>query len=161
MSDDMITFLLARIEEEQQLARVACTRGQGQPEHWQWVATETDEPVPDTDLNKAIEDQNLSLRSVEEYPTVTGMLSSFAIHEIDEITPALPHIAHWDPARVLAECETKRRIIELPARNHECSTYDHHGEIDHCTWVIDDCSTLLLLALLYASHPNYREKWRP
>lgn len=52
------------------------------------------------------------------------------------------HIARWDPARVLAECETKRRLIEL-------------GEKDSY-W--DD--VLRLLALPYADHPDYRDVWR-
>ena len=61
------------------------------------------------------------------------------------------HIARWDPARVLAECEAKRRIIEL------CGG-----------WVPDrDVSPLAadyilgLLAVPYAGHPDYDEEWRP
>ena len=68
-----------------------------------------------------------------------------------------------DPT-LLAECEAKRRVVELHGRDHECSTYDRHGEIDNCTWVLHDerpCSTLLLLASVYADHPDYREEWRP
>jgi hypothetical protein len=67
------------------------------------------------------------------------------------------------PARVLAECEAKRRIIELHDRPHECSTYDHNGDIDNCTWVLqsEDCSTVRLLALPYADRPGYDESWRP
>jgi len=53
------------------------------------------------------------------------------------------HIARWDPARVLAECEAKRRLIAL-------------GEKDSY-W--DD--VLRLLALPYADHPDYRDEWRP
>lgn len=77
MSDDLVAFLLARIAEDEQLARMACIKGH--PEHWQWVATETDEPVLDADLDKVIEEQNLSLRSVEEYQTsyVGGGASTF------------------------------------------------------------------------------------
>lgn len=75
------------------------------------------------------------------------------------------HIVAHDPARVLAEVEAKRRIIELHSvsEGHECSTRDRHGDIDHCTWVMDSeaCTTLRLLALQYAAHPDYREEWRP
>lgn len=69
------------------------------------------------------------------------------------------HAALLDPVRVLAECGAKRRIVELHAQNHVCSTYDDHGEVDSCTWVLCYCSTLQLLALSYADHPDYREEW--
>ena len=64
--------------------------------------------------------------------------------------------------RQLRDVESKRRIMELHDGAHECSTYDHNGEIDNCTWVTDwnDCSTMRLLALPYADHPDYRGEWR-
>ena len=69
----------------------------------------------------------------------------------------------WGIDRVLAECEAKRRIVTLHGDAHECSTFDHHGEVDNCTWCLDaeDCSTMLLLASVYADHPDHREEWRP
>jgi hypothetical protein len=60
------------------------------------------------------------------------------------------HIARWDPARVLAECEAKRRIVELHGCYHSCRSSDYAG----------DCPTMDLVALPYASHPEYREEWR-
>ncbi|ROQ69188.1 hypothetical protein EDD93_3685 [Streptomyces sp. 840.1] len=75
------------------------------------------------------------------------------------------HIARHDPARALSEVEAKRQMVKLHAcaAGHECSTLDRHGEIDHCTWVMDSeaCTTLRLLALPYADHPDYRDDWRP
>lgn len=80
------------------------------------------------------------------------------------------HIARHDPARVLAEVDAKRRVLDLHAGDHECSTIRHGvdwdgqsvEEIDSCTWVLGgDCSTVRLLALPYAAHPDYREEWRP
>jgi hypothetical protein len=47
-----------------------------------------------------------------------------------------------DPARVLAECEAKRRIVEW------CS--------DFMQW-----PPLYALAAVYADHPDYREEWKP
>lgn len=61
-----------------------------------------------------------------------------------------------DPARVLAECEAKRRIVEL-----------HPSVIDDGQTVCSEeqaewpCPTLRLLALPYADHPDYRDEWRP
>lgn len=50
------------------------------------------------------------------------------------------------PARVLAECEAKRRIVDI---------YRSEWEMDPIN------ETLRLLALPYADHPDYDEKWRP
>ena len=69
----------------------------------------------------------------------------------------------FDPAWVLAECEAKRRIIALHQPGHECSQYDHNGDIDRFMYCHDfeDCSTTKVLALPYAGHPDYQEEWRP
>lgn len=64
------------------------------------------------------------------------------------------HIARWHPARVLAECEAKRRIVE------------EHGVIDPCdahdpmTGRAEPCPTLLDLASVYADHPDFDPAWR-
>jgi hypothetical protein len=82
------------------------------------------------------------------------------ITETDEASTTA-HMARWHPARVLAECEAKRRIVE------------HHDDDDdagRCTacepmmWARPTpfpCPTLRLLALPYADHPDYRREWRP
>lgn len=80
----------------------------------------------------------------------------------------------WDArrvARALAECDAKRRIIEL----HEPRDWDEGVGPDVpkgtpvCTtcgdgefWsVAHPCDTLRLLALPYAAHPDYLDGWRP
>jgi hypothetical protein len=70
---------------------------------------------------------------------------------------AATHIAHWDPARVLAECEAKRRVVEL----HRTDATD--PEVIVCAVCLygPPCETLRLLALPYADHPDYRPEWRP
>jgi uncharacterized protein DUF6221 len=60
------------------------------------------------------------------------------------------HIARWHPARVLAECDAKRRIIELQRSDLRDDPQD---------WEADE--VLRLLALPYAGHPDYRAEWRP
>ncbi len=76
---------------------------------------------------------------------------------------------HW----VLAGSVSKRRIVDLHAPFHvrtandglnwdyrgcgECSQPD--GVADGETWW--PCTTLRLLALPYASHPDYRQEWKP
>lgn len=80
------------------------------------------------------------------------------------------HTARHDPARVLAEVDAKRRILDLHEGDHECSTIrrgvdcegEAYEEIDNYTYVVGgDCSTVRLLALPFADRPGYREEWRP
>lgn len=134
MSGELAAFLLARIDDDEQMAREA-TPGP-------WRAAEM---YPECFYVQADSDRNVASES-----------------SYGNIEPAdVGHIVRWNPARILAGCKAKRGIIKLHARDHECSTYDHHGEVDSCTWVIDVCSTLQLLALPYADHPDYRQEWRP
>ena len=83
---------------------------------------------------------------------------------------SLEHIARWDPARVLAECEAKRRIVAEHPGTVQCETcLDHEDseegpEGDAYNYVVmkgAPCPTLRLLALPYADHADYREEWRP
>ena len=63
------------------------------------------------------------------------------------------HIARHDPARVLAECEAKRRIVERAS--HDYRKYDGERIVELAGY------TLRNLALPYADHPDYDEAWRP
>lgn len=74
------------------------------------------------------------------------------------------------PARVLAECEAKRQIIELHGDDveHYCPTGDdlsvYFNYLSGWAEAADNpqlCPTLRALALPYADHPDYREEWRP
>jgi hypothetical protein len=69
---------------------------------------------------------------------------------------------HVSPRRVLAECEAKRRIVELA-----------QGSVTEIAWTAIGCSEttdpgdteapekiLRALALPYAEHPDYREGWK-
>jgi hypothetical protein len=72
----------------------------------------------------------------------------------------------FDPARVLAECEAKRRIVEpwragltepdpfsVSLGSEENWRYGIHSQARE--------AILRLLALPYANHPDYRQEWRP
>ena len=80
------------------------------------------------------------------------------------------------PSRVLAECEAKRRIVELhvPDRHLE-NWYWTQRKCAECggLWHVitpfakptdigpeQGCLTIRLLALPYADHADYREGWR-
>jgi hypothetical protein len=73
------------------------------------------------------------------------------------------HIARWDPARVLAECDAKRRIVDMvrpvaiaggPAWTPETAAAEQ-GRLAALDYVLRD------LASVYADHPDYRKEWRP
>lgn len=76
------------------------------------------------------------------------------------------HIAHWDPTRVLADCEAKRRIVALHAPARTARAVAEGRDYKSCPVCdpfppVDDpnpgpCETLRLLALPYTDHPDYR-----
>jgi len=153
---DMAAWLLERIAEDEQIARAACTQD-NVAEHWQWVAVDTGQAVPDGDLEEAGEEQDLSLRSVETHPPRSGFLScplpTFALWNVDHYTAALPHIARHDPARVIAECEAKRRTVQ-----HCREVLTHHVYGD---WGATDMAEEVLQHLLraYTDRPDFPAEW--
>jgi hypothetical protein len=84
------------------------------------------------------------------------------------------HLVRWSPKRVLAECDVKRRIIELHHPFHVttkndglnwdykrcviCEPQDRELGPNESYW---PCPTLQLLALPYADREGYRDEWRP
>jgi hypothetical protein len=71
----------------------------------------------------------------------------------------LTHIARHDPARVLSECAAKRAIVDAYNVDDDYVTF---GDWTSCS---DSCpgavlwSVFKLLALPYASHPDYDPEW--
>ena len=93
----------------------------------------------------------------EKWPAPAG--AAYAVTMVDIITPA----------RVLAECDAKRRIVELHGRRDddtcaECGDGEpdtgpgDRGWFEAAHW---PCLTLQLLALPYADHPDFQEQWKP
>jgi hypothetical protein len=77
---------------------------------------------------------------------------------------ATEHITRHDPSRVLVECEAKRRIVEIHSLVPDPEPDDRWlGLCDACDSTQEGypCTTLRVLALPYADHPDYREGWRP
>lgn len=66
---------------------------------------------------------------------------------------------YWTPARVRAEVEAKRRIVEhlrfVEEKSDWWSDMEVAGEME------DGWHTLANLATVYADHPDYDEAWRP
>ena len=90
--------------------------------------------------------------------------------------PMDEHIARHDPARVLAECEAKRRIVEIHVVGDPDEWAPEQWACRLCQWDEDcdspkqdhqygagrfPCATLRTLAAIYAEHPDYDEGWRP
>jgi hypothetical protein len=74
------------------------------------------------------------------------------------------------PARVLAECEAKRRIVAWCSEREriDVSEYGDGGDAARESHFLPgglihkaDSVVLRYLALPYADHPDYREQWRP
>lgn len=78
----------------------------------------------------------------------------------DEDKARAPLSDNWwqsiHPDRVLAECDSKRRIVS------RCEPLDPSLFAGDVTgWNRERSMMLWLLSLPYADHPDYREDWRP
>lgn len=76
-------------------------------------------------------------------------LTDFLLARIDDDEAVAQHGdgglmegAHFDPDRVLAECEAKRQLLIMW---HHDSVYPE----------------LRVMASVYSNHPDYRAEWRP
>lgn len=145
MTDDLVQFLRTRLDEDERAARDAG----GKP--WAW----------EQHYGDMCNDPTCEYGELATDDTVL-----MDVHGYDVKAPwqGADHIARHDPARVLAEVDAKRQVVEMHGQAHECVSYDWVSkEINTCMWVDADevCTTLRLLALPYADHPDYREEWRP
>ena len=118
---ELVEFLLARIAEDERVAQEATLAP------WVVGSLEVDRYVVATaDLYE---------------PGRDGAI----IAEIVEALEDGDHIWRWQPTRVLAECEAKRRIVEQEGWGY--------GHIEQ--------AVLKILVLPYADHPDCREEWKP
>ncbi|MEU1284924.1 DUF6221 family protein [Kitasatospora sp. NPDC005856] len=130
MTDDLLQFLTARLDEDEQAARLGTA---GQPLTRQQIET--------TGVIVAVDG-----RHSEE--CATGNWAGIA-----------EHIVRHDPARVLAEVDAKRRIMAEHQWRRE-PDWPSGRQCRQCA-TEHPCSTLRLLVLSYATHPNYRPAWAP
>lgn len=112
-------FLLARIAEDEDAARDA------EPGPWRLDELEQPTAIIGADGDPVIR----AAKGEFDWTFQT----SFVAH----------HVVRWNPARVLAECEAKRRIVDAVERG------------DAPAYLINDT------AQVYADHADYREEWRP
>ena len=123
---DLAEFLLARLDEDESAARAAFA-----------------------DLEQRTDDGRWEVPS--NYGADEARIEGVGIIIYDEgghdREQAL-HVARHDPARVLAECDAKKAIVELFSSRDEA-------------WAATRDVLFELLALPYNSHPDYQESWRP
>jgi hypothetical protein len=133
MADDLVAFLHARLDEDEQAARAAA----GAP----WTADDVPGCIHVEAWARA---EQRALRGL-------GFVGSV------EREPDRQHIARYDPARVLREVEAKRQILNLHRRD---SDYGSDPICNVCLYT-PPCETVRVLALPYSDHPDYHEEWRP
>jgi hypothetical protein len=138
---ELVEFLLARIGEDEAVARAAVERNGAT-----WSPHELHDGARITGTTEFGNPR--SYRGDGELWDDEGALGMF--------TETAAHIARWDPARVLAECEAKRRLIAETLRFDTARTYEAFG-----AEAIYERLILTHLALPYADHPDYRQEWKP
>ena len=109
-------------------------------------------------LRAQLDDDERVARAAERYWHGVRIESATASEE--------DHARRWDPARVLAEIEAKRRILDLhPPREigrwQVCAMCRPVGEYpEDATSEPWPCRTIRLLAQPYADRPGFPEEWR-
>ena len=107
---------------------------------------------------RRIADDEEAARAVPPFKTweSTDYGDRFLSHESDHSQADSLFVDRFAPARVLAECEAKRRIVQMWAD----PTGQWSGPQAEAARAQKD-RTLRILALPYADHPDYDEAWRP
>lgn len=148
MSDDLVEFLRARLDEDERAAKAA-TPGpwrHDESKHWRKPGTSW------------FEEAVFAGPSGEEATCVAGTGETDDRQSMRDAA----HIALNDPARVLREVEAKRRLLEWHRKptmvEFSNGTYRTMGCRCYDGW---PCSTMRLLALPFDYHPDYRADWRP
>ncbi len=144
MTDALATFMLARIAEEEEIARAAT------PGPWRNGLPATIHPDPTVYRTVTHDDEQ-----------VCGSIPASNAE----------HIACHDPARVLAECEVKRSLIaEYVESWRIAGALAATADIDPTVrgmldgphqWAFCMEKVVYTLTQVYRSHPDYRSEWAP
>lgn len=127
---DLTEFLLARIAEDEAAARAVPPLGHN------------------FDMGGHRQDERFTFGRI--LPSSADGMGNWSKHCDSPITR--DHFSRHDPARVLAECEAKRRIMGLVTQMGGYYEPDA-GRVG--------AEVLRALALPYADHPDYRDEWKP
>jgi hypothetical protein len=166
MSDDLVAFLRARLTDDERAAKAAPDGPWGVAEARQegpWTVLGAF--TPHERFNTASDTREITVRREQ----IAGAdLGAGGVRT----RAAAEHIARHDPARVLADVEAKRELVKLHGRavlragggaqyfdtETVCRSCEPNYQFRELSW---PCTTLRLLALPYADHPDYRDEWRP
>jgi hypothetical protein len=151
--DDLVEFLRAQLDVEEQVAREA-TMGP-----WQNAPTASHHATATGRTEEAVfaapPDKGATIVATTGVPSERQNLVN------------AEHIARHDPARVLRDVEARRALLDEhhDVNDGSCGTcvdgqwgYPTHGGSSPQRF---PCRTLRLLALPYADHPDYNPEWRP
>jgi hypothetical protein len=131
--DDLVTWLRAQWDDDERVARAA------QPGPW----TMRENSTPWTDIDAA-----------------DGTVTSSYEGDVIAVSDA-EHIVRWDPARVLAEVDAKRRILDCFVEDMAMKTSSPEGRDWVEGYAAEAAHRVCLLALPMAGRDGYDESWRP
>lgn len=139
---DIITFLRARLDEDERIAREVTDAI--------WYQS----TLPGDQYNIAV----VITRRTDLASGNDQFVAKCGIEVLENGEYNAAHIARWDPARVLAEVKTKRRIT---TRHSWPAQYAADLATENCPTceVKPPCATLRILAEPYAGHPDYDQAW--
>ncbi|MFD3333498.1 DUF6221 family protein [Streptomyces sp. NPDC058700] len=148
--DDLIAFLRARLDDDAAIARAAaevcgCHEPAGR---WAFDDDENDGRIVIVD---------------DPHPEMKRKVERRWNGSYDGLFAAR-HIARHDPARVLAEVDAKRRIVDECAywidkiNKSATDKYPYPNLAERGEVVLP---VLCLLALPYSGHPEFDDAWRP
>lgn len=152
--DELIAFLNARLDEDEQGARDAALA----------VADHTYAPIDAEEMSAKTAAWTTARVLMHKRVTVEDPGWDPKVTDIVWASVG-DHIARHDPARVLADVAAKRKLIEyITSPQHLCpkpqddeNYWWEGGERVHRPI---PCGCLRALAAPYADHPDYREEWR-
>lgn len=140
-------FIEARIAEDEQIAQSAIDPDRPGA-HWCWEDGERDPLQPGVEV-EGLDTQAISLRTVEEYPTLVRPLPAFILRQVEvRHQGGLWHITRHDPARVLRQCAALRMLIK---NAWSCSWCDDVHD--------DDFAIQRTTAAIWSDHPDYDPSW--
>lgn len=132
--NEILEFLQARLDEDEQTATAAISATFGGDSTW----TSKDDGTG---------------RQTHGY--VMADHTAICGHDDDDVLlPIADHIARYDPARVLREVEAKRRVLADYELYKDAKYPDSDGGHAMALEVVLD-----LLAAVYSDHADYREEW--
>lgn len=169
MATDLITWLRAQLDEDERVAQDAggATWGVGRTEKVEWGPMKPWSGGVYRDTQGQLwpqrwtDDASHIYASAPNKRMVADMTDRYSR---PRNRPNAQHIARWDPARVLAEVATKRRIIDLAEK-----TKREHTAVDagpNLAVLLESRlayaeQSLSVLVLPYADRPGYQPEWAP